>query len=72
MTEQGEALLPHAQGILLSNREFMAKASSMAEGVEAELCLAVELGISMQPLTSLLKGFAENQVRLGIAYQYHL
>lgn len=60
LTEQGEALLPHAQGILLSNREFMAKASSMAEGVEAELCLAVELGISMRPLNDLLKGFADN------------
>ena len=58
ITEQGEALLPHARGILLGNREFMAKASSMAEGVETELCLAIELGIGMKPLTRTLQGFA--------------
>ena len=60
LTEQGEALLPHALGILLGNREFMAKASSMVEGVETELCLAVELGISMRPLIGTLEGFAAN------------
>ena len=32
----------------------------MAEGVETELCLAVELGISMKPLTGVLNGFAAN------------
>ena len=58
LTEHGEALLPHAKGILLGNREFMAKASSMAEGVEARLCLAVELGISIGPLLEMLHGFS--------------
>ena len=58
LTEQGEALLPHAKGILLGNREFMAKASSMAEGVEAQLCLAIELGISIGPLLEMLHGFS--------------
>ena len=60
LTEEGEALLPHAHGILLSNREFMAKASSMAEGYETELCLAVEMGISMKPLAAIFEGFAES------------
>ncbi len=57
LTEEGEALLPHARGILLGQREFMAKASSMAEGIETGLCLAIELGIGIRPLAGILERF---------------
>lgn len=59
LTDQGQALLPHAKGILLGNREFMAKASSMAEGIETRLRLSIELGISIRPLGDVLQRFAE-------------
>lgn len=58
LTEQGKAILPHAKGILLSNQEFFSKASSMSEGVETELCIAIEQGISIQPLMDVLRQFS--------------
>ncbi len=59
LTVQGQALLPHAKGILLGNRELMAKASSMAEGIETRLCLSIELGITITPLIDILQRFGE-------------
>lgn len=59
LTDQGQALLPHAKGILLGNREFMAKASSMAEGVEIRLRLSIEQGISIKPLEDILLRFSQ-------------
>ena len=57
LTGEGEALLPHAKGILLGNREFFAKASSMTEGVETDLCIAIEQGISVGPLIDVFRQF---------------
>ncbi|WP_217434061.1 LysR family transcriptional regulator [Leisingera sp. ANG59] len=59
LTRAGQEMLPHARGILLGQREFAAKAASMAEGVEDSLCLAVEQGLNMAPLLEALGGFAE-------------
>ena len=57
LTEAGKAILPHARGILLSNQEFFSKASSMSEGTETELCIAIEQGISIQPLMDVFRQF---------------
>lgn len=57
LTQAGRSMLPHAEGILLGNEEFMAKATSMAEDVEDSLCLAIEQGINMQPLSDILRDF---------------
>ncbi len=59
LTSEGEALLPHAKGVLLGNREFMAKANSMAEGIETRLRLALEAGITINPLAEVLQEFAD-------------
>ncbi|MGB0506784.1 MAG: LysR family transcriptional regulator [Pikeienuella sp.] len=58
LTKVGEALLPHARGILLGNQEFFSKASSMAEGAEAALCFAIEQSISVKPLMDLIAQFS--------------
>ncbi|WP_108882400.1 LysR substrate-binding domain-containing protein [Anderseniella sp. Alg231-50] len=57
LTEAGEALLPNAKGILLGNQEFLARATSMSQGVEGQLCVAIEQGISIKPLLDLLQDF---------------
>lgn len=57
LTEAGRTLLPHARGILLGNREFLATATSMADGIETHVCLSVEQGISTAPLIPLLEDF---------------
>ena len=59
LTRAGVALVPHAKGVLLGNREFLAKATSMAEGVEDSLCLAVEQGIRLDPVVDVLMRFSE-------------
>ncbi len=58
LTDEGRALLPHAKGILLGNQEFFSKASSMVEGVESDLCIAIEQGISLGPLMHLFQQFS--------------
>tara|TARA_R110002012_G_scaffold208038_2_gene378050 strand:+ start:257 stop:1171 length:915 start_codon:yes stop_codon:yes gene_type:complete len=60
LTKEGETLLPHARGILLGNRELMATANSMAEGIETRVCLSVEQGISSQPLMASIQKFIES------------
>lgn len=59
LTAQGRALLPHANGILLGTREFMAKAGSMAEGTEDRLGLVVEQRINPAPLYAVLDRFSK-------------
>ena len=57
LTAEGEALLPFARSVLLGSQEFMSKAASLSEGEEDRLCLAVEEGIGVQPLLTLLREF---------------
>mgnify|MGYP005989441599 CR=1 FL=1 len=59
LTPEGRALLPHASGILLGTREFMAKAGSMAEGTEDRLGVVVQQGVTADPLYATLLRFAE-------------
>ncbi|MFT4794853.1 MAG: DNA-binding transcriptional LysR family regulator [Paracoccaceae bacterium] len=59
LTEAGRSLLPYAKGILTGNREFFAKATSMSEGVEDHLCIAVEQGINLGPVLDILAAFAD-------------
>lgn len=66
LTEEGKALLPHAKGILLGNQEFFSKASSMVEGVEADLCIAIEQGISTRPLMNVFRQFSENFAHVSL------
>ena len=58
LTPEGRAMLPHAHGVLLGTRELLAKAGSMAEGVEDRLGLALEQGLAMAPALALLDRFA--------------
>ena len=58
LTEAGAALLPNARGILLGNQEFLARATSMSQGVEGHLCVAIEQGISIRPLLGMLRDFS--------------
>jgi DNA-binding transcriptional LysR family regulator len=58
LTEEGKALLPHAKGVLLGNREFFSKANSMVEGIETHLCIAIEQGISTRPLMDVFRQFS--------------
>lgn len=58
LTEAGSALLANAKGILLGNQEFLARAKSMSEGIEGQLCIAIEQGISINPLLDLLTDFS--------------
>jgi len=59
LTKAGAALLANAKGILLGNQEFLARAKSMSEGIEDQLCIAVEQGISIRPLLDLLRDFSK-------------
>lgn len=59
LTAEGRAMLPHARGILLGTRELMAKAGSLAEGIEDRLGLALEQGVATAPVFALLERFAE-------------
>ncbi|MDR6264987.1 LysR family transcriptional regulator [Roseobacter sp. N2S] len=60
LTPEGRSLLPYANGILLGQQEFSAKASSMSEGVEDRLCIAVEQGIDLTPALNILTEFADH------------
>lgn len=59
LTQAGRSLLPYAHGILLANQELSAKATSMSEGVEDHLCIAVEQGINLKPILDTLAAFAD-------------
>lgn len=58
LTQAGHSLLPYAKGVLLGNQEFLAKATSMSEGVEDKFCIAVEQGINLPPVLDVLNEFA--------------
>ncbi len=66
LSEEGKALLPHAKGILLGNQEFFSKASSMVEGIEADLCIAIEQGISTMPLMELFRQFSADFANVSL------
>ncbi|UXX84030.1 LysR family transcriptional regulator [Roseovarius pelagicus] len=66
LTPEGRAMLPHANGILLGTREFMAKAGSMAEGTEDRLGLVVETGIDLLPVFAILETFSETFPTLSL------
>jgi DNA-binding transcriptional LysR family regulator len=58
LTPAGKLLLKHARSVLQSNSEFMALATSVSEGVEAQLGIAVEQGIFVHSLLDLLNELA--------------
>ena len=66
LTAEGKALLPHAKGILLGNQEFFSKASSMVEGVETDLCIAIEQGISIGPLMDMFRQFSADFAHVSL------
>jgi len=66
LTEAGAALLPNARGILLGNQEFLARATSMSQGVEGHLCMAIEQGISIKPLLDLLRAFTSTFAHVSL------
>lgn len=53
LTGAGKALIDHARSVLDANREFLSNASSLSEGVETQLNIAIEEGIFVQPLRKL-------------------
>lgn len=58
LTQAGHSLLPYARGVLLGNQEFLAKATSMSEGIEDKFCIAVEQGINLTPVLDVLGAFS--------------
>ena len=60
LTKEGQALLPHARGILLGNRELLAAAGSMAEGIEMRVSMTVEHGLNINPLAEIFQRFRES------------
>ncbi len=54
LTEAGKVLLDHARSVLQSNREFMAQATSLSEGIETRICIAIEQGIFVPSLLEIL------------------
>lgn len=59
LTEAGTALLKFARSVLHSNHEFQAHAASISEGVDTQLCVAVEQGIFVHSLTDILCEFGQ-------------
>ena len=66
LTKAGMALLANAKGILLGNQEFLARAKSMSEGIEDQLCIAIEQGISIRPLLDLLSSFSKTFTHISL------
>ena len=59
LTPAGHSLLPYARSVLLGNQEFLAKATSMSEGVEDKFCIAIEQGINLTPILDVLRGVSD-------------
>ena len=57
LTEQGRALLPRVRRVLDDVGEFRVQAQSMAQGVEAELTLAVETFLPLSMIAPALRRF---------------
>ncbi len=53
LTAAGTALLKFARSVLQSNQEFQSHAASISEGVETQLCIAVEQGVFVHSLTDI-------------------
>lgn len=53
LTAAGNSLLEYARSVLQSQQEFMANATSLSEGVETQLCIAMEQGIFVHSLLSI-------------------
>ena len=53
LTAAGTALLGFAKSVLQSNKEFVAHASSISEGIETQLCIAVEQGMFVHSLKDI-------------------
>ncbi|MCP4982254.1 MAG: LysR family transcriptional regulator [Gammaproteobacteria bacterium] len=58
LTEAGQVLLKYARTVLQSNTEFMARATSVSEGIEARFGIAVEQGIFVHSLMDLFNELA--------------
>lgn len=58
LTVAGNALLKYARSVLQSNAEFMARATSVSEGIETHLGIAVEQGIFVHSLMNLFNELA--------------
>ncbi|SPF75316.1 putative HTH-type transcriptional regulator YahB [Aliiroseovarius pelagivivens] len=59
LTDEGRALLPYARAISLGQKELMAKAGSLSEGIEHRLSVAIEQGLSLPPVLDALSEFAQ-------------
>lgn len=59
LTEQGRALLPRVRRILEDVGEFRVQAQTMAQGVEAELVLAVETFLPLSMIAPALRRFQD-------------
>lgn len=59
LTDEGRALLPYARAISLGQKELMAKAGSLSEGIEHRLSVAIEQGLSLPPVLDALAEFAQ-------------
>lgn len=57
LTKEGETLLPYAEAILKGNQELIAKATSLVEGGEDSLVVAIEQGIHLEPLDAVIRSF---------------
>ncbi len=53
LTASGNVLLKYARSVLQSNQEFIAHATSISEGVETQLCVAMEQGIFVHSLLNI-------------------
>lgn len=53
LTPAGTSLLKFARSVLNSNHEFLAHATSLGEGVETRLCIALEQGIYVHSLKDI-------------------
>ena len=59
LTEAGQALLNNAYAMQRGTREFIAKANSLAQGIEKRLSLAIEESIPCPPVMRLLQEFEQ-------------
>lgn len=59
LTTAGQALLKSARSVLRSNLDFIAQATSINEGVETQLCIAIEQGIFVHSLKDIFCQLSE-------------
>jgi len=66
LTESGEALLKYARSVLRSADEFRAQATSISEGVETKLGIAIEQGIFVHSLMNLFTDLGQRFPHLEV------